>query len=194
VDVMTELVSEISNLPGGRVVGSGTLLDTARFRTLLGEHVGVAPQSIHGYVLGEHGDSEVLVWSSVQVGGVPLVEFADQVSRPITKDVKSRIDDGVRRAAYRIVQGKGATYHGIGAGIAQMVRVIRDDAHAVLTLSAPTLGLLNLEGACLSLPRVLGSKGIEATLQPVLSPEEHQSLRTSAGIIREAASKITYKA
>ena len=127
VDVMTQMVTHISGLAPSRVIGSGTILDTARFRSLLGEHIGVSPRSIHAYVLGEHGDSEVLVWSSATVGGLPLSDFANQIGRPVGGDIRAAIDEGVRRAAYRIIEGKGATYHGIGAGLARIVRAIRDD-------------------------------------------------------------------
>ena len=137
VDIMTDVTCRLSALPAGRVFGTGTILDTARFRNMLGEHVGVAPQSIHAYVLGEHGDSEVLVWSSIAVGGVPVKEFAAQIGRPLTPEVKFRLDDGVRQAAYRIIDGKGATNYGIGAGIASIVRAIRDNSRTVMTLSAP---------------------------------------------------------
>ncbi len=186
VDIMTEVVTKISNLPHERVIGSGTILDTARFRTLLAEHLNIAPHSVHAYVLGEHGDSEVLAWSSGKVGGVPLEEFATQIGRPITDDVKARIDDGVRRAAYRIIEGKGATYYGIGAGIARIAKAIRDDEGAVLTLS----NIEGLNGVSLSLPRVLKAKGIEATIQPMLSNEEAEALKRSAEILKEAAAEL----
>ena len=186
VDIMTQVVTKISGLPSQRVIGSGTILDTARFRTLLAEHLTIAPHSVHAYVLGEHGDSEVLAWSSGKVGGVPVEEFATQIHRPITDEDKARIDDGVRRAAYRIIEGKGATYYGIGAGIARIVRAIGDNEGAVLTLS-------NVQGSdsiCLSLPRVLKAKGIETTIQPVLSNEEAQALKKSAEILKTAAAEL----
>jgi L-lactate dehydrogenase len=186
VDIMTYVVTKISGLPPERVIGSGTILDTARFRTLLGEHLGVAPHSVHAYVLGEHGDSEVLAWSSGKVGGVPVTEFAEQIGRSLTDEVKSRIDDGVRRAAYRIIEGKGATYYGIGAGIARIVEVIREDEGAVLTLS----NIDGYEGTSLSLPRVLKAKGIVTTIQPVLSNEEEKALNRSAEILRNAANEL----
>jgi L-lactate dehydrogenase len=187
VDVMTQVVTRVSDLPAGRVIGSGTILDTARFRALLGEYLGVAPQSVHAYVLGEHGDSEVLVWSSARVGGVPVLDFAQQAGRPLTEEAKSRIDGGVRRAAYRIIEGKGATYHGIGAGLARIVRAIRDDERTVLTLSSTSMDVEGVDEVSLSLPRVLGAGGIGAELRPVLSGEEHEALRKSAEILREAA-------
>ena len=188
VDIMTQVVTKISALPSERVIGSGTILDTARFRTLLAEHLGLAPHSVHAYVLGEHGDSEVLAWSSGKVGGVPVIEFAEQINRRITDDVKARIDDGVRRAAYRIIEGKGATYYGIGAGIARIANAIRDDEGAVLTLSN-TEGLNDVS---LSLPRVLKAKGIETTIQPMLSNEEEKALNRSAEILREAAAELKF--
>jgi L-lactate dehydrogenase len=192
VDVITQSVTGISNLEPGRVIGSGTILDTARFRALLGEHLGVAPPSVHAYVLGEHGDSEVLAWSNAKVGGVPLTEFAEQVSQPITPKAKSGIDDGVRKAAYRIIEGKGATYHGIGAGIARIVRAIRDDERAVLTVSIVTHDYEGIEGVSLSLPRVVGAKGVLETLHPSLSKDEDVALHKSAGILREAANEVGY--
>ncbi len=186
VDIMTQVVTKISALPPERVIGSGTILDTARFRTLLAEHLGLAPHSVHAYVLGEHGDSEVLAWSSGKIGGVPVIEFAEQMGRRITDDVKARIDDGVRRAAYRIIEGKGATYYGIGAGIARIAKAIRDDEGAVLTLS----NIEGLNGVSLSLPRVLKAKGIEATIQPMLSNEEAQGLKRSAEILKKVAAEL----
>jgi L-lactate dehydrogenase len=188
VDIITQVVTKISNLPPKRVIGSGTILDTARFRTLLAEHLGLAPHSVHAYVLGEHGDSEVLAWSSGKVGGVPVEEFATQIGRPITDDVKARIDDGVRRAAYRIIEGKGATYYGIGAGIARIAKAIRDDESAVLTLS----NIEGVNGVSLSLPRVLKATGVVATIQPLLSDEEAQALNHSAEILKTAAGELNF--
>jgi L-lactate dehydrogenase len=186
VDIMTRVVTKISGLPSQRVIGSGTILDTARFRTLLAEHLKIAPHSVHAYVLGEHGDSEVLAWSSGKVGGVNVDEFAAQIGRPLTNQDKARIDNSVRYAAYRIIEGKGATYYGIGAGIARIARAIGDDEGAVLTLSnAEGFG-----GVSLSLPRVLNSKGIETTIEPVLSGAESDALKKSAEILEAAAAEL----
>jgi len=193
VDIMTSIVRELSGLPAGRVFGTGTVLDTARFRTLLAEYIGVAVQSVHAYVLGEHGDSEVLVWSSASVGGLPVDEFATQMERPITPEVRRKIDEDVRRAAYRIIDGKGATNYGIGAGIAYIVRVIRDDAHAVLTVSAPSPASEHLEAACLSLPRVVGAAGIIKTVHPELAADEQHAIEQSARILREATGALQRK-
>jgi L-lactate dehydrogenase len=153
----------------------------------LGEYLGVAPVSVHAYVLGEHGDSEVLVWSSAKVGGVPIQNFARQVGVSLTEDRKSQIDDGVRHAAYRIIENKGATYYGIGAGIAQIVQAIRDDERRVLTVSSLTTSVEAFKGLCFSLPRVVGLKGVLTELRPDLSSEEDLVLKKSAEILKEAA-------
>jgi L-lactate dehydrogenase len=190
VDLITHIVLKLSGLPPERVVGAGTILDTARFRSLLGEHLGIAPQSVHAYVLGEHGDSEVLVWSSAKAGGVPLEDFARQTGRVLGPEMKARIDDGVRRAAYRIIQGKKASYYGIGAGLARVVKAIRDDERTMLTLSALNRDVPGLAPICFSLPRVLGAAGIVTTLQPTLDTEEQAALRRSVGILNEAAASL----
>jgi L-lactate dehydrogenase len=192
VDVMTQVVTKVSGLAPGRVIGSGTILDTARFRTLLGDHLGVAAQSVHAYVVGEHGDSEVLIWSSARVGGVSLFDFAVEHGHPINKDIKSRIDDGVRKAAYHIIEGKGATYYGIGAGIARITRAIRVDERAVLTVSTLTPEVEGIQNVALSVPRVVGAGGVLAALPPTLSDEEHAALRESARILKKAAEEIGY--
>lgn len=192
VDVMTWVVADCSSVPLGTVIGSGTILDTARFRSLLGEYFRVSPQSVHAYVLGEHGDSEVLTWSSAKVGGVALDEFARQSDLNLTEEVKSRIDDGVRCAAYRIIEGKGATYYEIGAGLARIAQAIRGDERALLTVSIPTSELAGLDDVSLSLPRVVGANGVVATLRPVLSVEEEAALRKSADILREVIGRLGY--
>ena len=190
VDVITEIVTRLSGLPSGRVIGSGTILDTARFRALLGEYLGIASQSVHAYVLGEHGDSEVLIWSSAKAGGVPLMEFAEQIGKPVTAEVRDRIDEGVRRAAYRIIEGKGATYYGIGAGLSRIVGAIRDDERAVLTVSMHTTDVKGSAVASLSLPRVVGSAGAVMTLRPVLSDEEMEAIQKSARLLTDVLKEL----
>ena len=189
VDVIAHLVARISGLPPERVIGTGTILDTARFRALIGEHLGISARSVHAYVLGEHGDSEVLVWSSAQVGGVPLPEFARQIGRPVLPETVAGIDDGVRNAAYRIIEGKGATYFGIGAGIARIIEAIRDDEGAVLTLTGATR-IAGISGVTLSVPRVIGAKGLSEELWPALSGEEYQALDHSVEQIRTTLAEL----
>jgi L-lactate dehydrogenase len=192
VDVITRLTASISGLPASRVIGSGTILDTSRFRTLLGEHLGISARSVHAYVLGEHGDSEVLVWSSAKVGGLPLADFAEQVGRPLNEAIRQQIDQGVRQAAYRIIEGKGATYHGIGAGLARLIQAIRDDERAVFTLSCFSPRTAGIDNVSLSVPRVLGANGASAELWPDLSQEEYQALQASADILKQSLTELGY--
>jgi L-lactate dehydrogenase len=192
VDVITQIVSRIAGIPSERIIGSGTILDTARFRTLLAESLEVSPKSVHAYVLGEHGDSEVLLWSNANVGGLNLADFARQIGCDVSPETRKRIDDGVRRAAYRIIEGKGATYYGIGAGLARIVRAVRSDERVVLTVSALTHSVADLPEVCFSLPRVVGAAGVLATLLPALSDEDHQALKKSVAVIQNAAQEIGY--
>lgn len=190
VDVITHLVTNIAGGDPQRVIGSGTILDTARFRTLLADHLKVAPQSIHAYVLGEHGDSEVLTWSGARVGGVPLEEFARQTGKPINAHLRAAIDEKVRRAAYRIIEGKGSTYYGIGAGLTRIIKAIGDDEGAVLTVSGLASGLACREPVCLSVPRVVEAGGVRDELWPPLSDDEHAALLRSAEILIQAGREI----
>jgi len=190
VDLMAQITARLSGLPPGRVIGSGTILDTARFRWLVGRHLGIAPRSVHGYVLGEHGDSEVLAWSSARAGSVPLESFAAQVSAPLTEDVRQRIDAGVRGAAYTIIEGKGATWYGIGAGLARIVAAIAGDEQAVLSVSVVEPEVLGVPDVALSLPRLVGRNGVSATLWPELSAVESAALLSSAELLRARLSPL----
>ena len=190
VDVMTEITTRLSGLPPARVIGSGTILDTARFRSLLGAHLGISPQSVHAYVLGEHGDSEVLGWSNARAGSVGLRDFAAQVGAALTEEVRARIDEGVRRAAYRIIAGKGATNYGIGAGLARITRAILRDEGAVLSVSMRTDTVAGVHGVALSLPRVVGRAGVTATLMPDLDAQETAALRASAEMLKAAQDSL----
>ncbi|KUF09706.1 L-lactate dehydrogenase [Pseudoponticoccus marisrubri] len=191
VDVITDISTRLSGLPAARVIGSGTILDTARFRWLIGRHLGISPGSIHGYVLGEHGDSEVLAWSSVRAGSVPLSAFAAQIGAPLTADVRSRIDTGVRRAAYTIIEGKGATWYGIGAGLARIVRAILRDEQAVLSVSTVEPEVQGVRDVALSLPRLVGAQGVSATLWPDLDADETEAFGRSAAILKEMSDSVT---
>ena len=187
---MTQVATRLSGLPAARVIGSGTILDTARFRSLLGRHLGIAPQSVHAYVLGEHGDSEVLAWSSARAGSVPLASFAAQVGAALTADVRERIDAGVRRAAYGIIAGKGATWYGIGAGLARVIAAIGRDEGAVFSVSIATREVEGVSDVALSIPRVVGAAGVLADLFPELDADEHAALRRSAELLKAAADAV----
>jgi L-lactate dehydrogenase len=190
VDIMTDIATRLSGLAPCRVIGSGTILDTARFRTLLGRHLGISSQSVHAYVLGEHGDSEVLTWSNALAGSVSVASFADQVGKPLSDAIRADIDDNVRNAAYRIIEGKGATYYGIGAGLQRIVKAIALDQRAVLSVSMVTPEVEGIVDVALSLPRVIGASGVLADLFPDLDDGEHKALARSAGIIKEKTGSI----
>jgi L-lactate dehydrogenase len=190
VDIMTHAALKISQLPPERVIGTGTMLDSARFRALLGSHLGVSASSVHAYVLGEHGDSEVLCWSSAMAGTLPLASVAHQLGRPLTAEMKERTDAGTRGAAATIIAGKGATYYGIGAGIARLAQAIIGDERTVLTVSCFTAHVAGVSDVCLSLPRIVSAAGATETLIPMLDKAEEHALAHSAGILRQAADGI----
>lgn len=191
VDVLTHLTAKLAaglGVPSCRVIGSGTTLDTARFRALLGGQLGIDPQHIHGYVLGEHGDSEVLSWSLVTVGGVPLEEFCSQWDICIDDDVRAEIDRGVRQAAYTIIEGKGSTDFGIGSALARITEVILGDQRSLLTVCTPVEEVAGVNDVTVSLPHLLGGAGVLDTIQlPLaLKTQEEQALRNSAQIVKIA--------
>ena len=190
VDVMTAITTELAGLPPARVIGSGTVLDSARFRALLGEFLGISPKSVHAWVLGEHGDSEVLCWSSASVGAISVEALALQHGRPLTADDREAIDKGVRGAAYKIIAGKGATWFGIGGGIARIVQAIAGDERAVLTVSTLIPEVEGVTNVALSLPRVIGAKGAGDALWPELDATERAALRHSAEVLKVAAAGL----
>jgi L-lactate dehydrogenase len=188
VDVMTHLTARYAaeyGVPSHRVIGSGTTLDTARFRSLLGRHVGVDAHHIHGYVIGEHGDSEVLTWSLADVAGLPLEDFCRKRNIPLNDEVRAQIDDGVRRAAYHIISGKKATYYGIGSALARIVDVILHDQRSILTICTPTDDIAGVKDVTVSMPRLLGGDGIIENFPLPLSDDEQQKLHDSAALIRQ---------
>jgi L-lactate dehydrogenase len=193
VDVMTHLASRFASdcgIPAGRVLGSGTTLDTARFRSLLGAYCGVDSRHVHAYVIGEHGDSEVLTWSLASIGGMPLAEFARlrRIDRP--EDVRQDIDAKVRGAAYTIIRGKGATYYGIGSALARIVDVILHDQRSVMTVCTPAAEVAGVANVTVALPRLVGGKGVLETFPLPLNAEEANQLHNSARVIRQALDEL----
>ena len=193
VDVMTHIAAHYAakmGVPSNRVIGTGTTLDTARMRTLLGRHLKVDSQHIHAYVLGEHGDSEVLPWSLVSVGGIPLDEFCSDDDISICPDDYEDIDTRVRRAAYHIIDGKGATYYGIGSAIARIVEVIQQDERSILTVCTPMPDVAGVKDVTVSLPNLVGGEGIIQTFFPNLDPNEFNALQHSASVVRSAIEQL----
>lgn len=193
VDVMTHLAARYAAehaVPSHRVLGSGTTLDTARFRALLGEHVGVDASHIHGYVIGEHGDSEVITWSLTNVGNVPLAEFCRLQDIALDDEVRSNITRDVCRAAYNIIEGKGATYYGIGSALARIVNVILRDQRAILTVCTPRDEIAGISNVTASLPQLVGGEGILATFPLPLSEAEQAALQESVSVVRKAIDEL----
>ena len=185
VDVLTQQLTSISGLPAARVVGTGTMLDTARLKQAIGRVINVDAHSIHAHVIGEHGDSEVVVWSEARVGGVRLREWTGWDAGR-----EAGLAEEVRRAAYEIIRRKGATNHAIGLVTADLLRCILRDERRVLTLSRMQHGALGIEGVALSLPTVVGAAGAAEVLEPALSDHERQQLKHSADVLRQAANSI----
>ena len=192
LDIMTQIATRLSGLPPERVLGSVTMLDSARFRALLAERYRVSPASLHAYVLGEHGDSEVLVWSGARIAGVPLQQFAQACATPLTAADIAQIDEAVRRAAYRIIDGKGATYYGVGAALARLARCILNDERTVFTVCSLVPDLDGVTDVALSLPSVIGREGVQMRVRPELNEDERKALRDSALKIRQCAADLGY--
>ncbi len=193
VDVMTQLASTVFTGAVGkkdRVIGTGTVLDTARFRELLGRRLGVDPQHVHGYVVGEHGDSEVLAWSLVSIGGLSLEAFARARGVDFTDGDRTRIGENVRGAAYRIIRGKGATSFGIGAAIAHIVDAVAHEKETIATLCRPLDRIAGVADTTVSLPHLIRGRDEIVTLPLSLSREESDALAHSARVIRDTIDRI----
>jgi L-lactate dehydrogenase len=193
VDITTHLTAQIAashGLPRGRVFGSGTTLDTARFRVLLGRHVGVDSRHVHGYVVGEHGDSEVLLWSSVTIGGLPLLDYCRYSGVEMNEAVQADIDERVRRAAYHIIGGKGATYYGIGSALARICDVVLHDQRAIMTVCSPIEQIGGVEDVTLAMPHLIGGEGILQDLPVPMTDAETDALQRSARILRDAIDSL----
>ena len=184
-DIMTEVAIKLSGFPRERVIGSGTVLDTARFRTLLAFYLGVSTKSVHADVLGEHGDSEVLVWSSAEAGTLSLEEYAAGVNKTLDADKKAEITDGVINAAYQIIEGKGATFYGIAGALTHICRAINNNEFAILTVSSHHDEVEGVKDVCLSLPTVINRHGVYHVITPRLSEKEHSLLKESAIKMKE---------
>lgn len=183
VDVMTQVAAEASRLPYARVLGTGTMLDTARLRAALGRTFDIEPRSIHAQVVGEHGDSEVVLWSSARLGGVPLREWPSW-----TQDKERAIADEVRTAAYQIIARKGATNHAIGLVTAALLKWMLSGGRRIVTVSRVQEGVAGLEDVAISLPTIVSAQGAVEVIEPKMNDKEHEALRRSAEVLRRAYS------
>ncbi len=192
VDVMTHIAWKLSGLPAHRVIGSGTVLDTARMRYLLGQHLGVDPRNVHAYVIGEHGDSEVAVWSRTTVAGIPLDAYCQAADCTATEAVRQDIEAATKNAAYEIIERKGATTYAVSAALLRITQSLLLDQHSILPVSSLVPERYGLPRLCLSLPSVVGRRGVLRTLHLPLTDAENQALRRSADVLAEALEEIGY--
>jgi L-lactate dehydrogenase len=180
VDILTYISLKESNLSPAKLFGSGTILDTSRFRFLLGQYYEVDTRSVHAYIVGEHGDSEIPLWSMAHIGGVRLQEFAPLKNKPYDQNEMNKLFVSVRDAAYEIIKRKGATYYAIGLGLLSIVESILGNYRSVLSISTLMTGQYGVQDICLSLPCVVGVNGVEEVLALTMNQEEEEGFHASA--------------
>lgn len=185
VDILTHVSIQMSGLPEHRVIGSGTVLDTGRLKQIISERLGVDPRNVHVRILGEHGDSELIAWSSAHVAGIPLEDFFNMRSKGSYEEFRHEVTDLVRDSAYEIIQKKKATYFGIAMAVKRICECIVRDEKSVLSVSNRLQGEYGIEGVALSTPCVLGSSGIEVRMPPSLNYREQAQLKESANQLKE---------
>ena len=190
VDIMTYVTLKISGFPSSRVIGSGTVLDTARFRTLLARKLDIDARSVHAYIVGEHGDSELPIWSTANVAGAKLVPNSWENLATSEQKELTTIFEQVKNAAYEIIKRKGYTSYGIGLAVTDIVKAILRSQERVLTVSSLVDGLYDIHDVCLGLPTVVNEKGILKTVNLSLSESEEKQLRHSAQVLREVFTQL----
>ena len=193
VDIVTYAALKISGLPPTQLFGSGTVLDSSRLRYLLAQHCGVAVQNVHAYMAGEHGDSEIPLWSSATIGGVPLLDWKGVDGRgPLTVEAREEIAHEVVNSAYRIIEGKGATNYAVALAGSRIIEAVLNDEHRVLPVSTLLDDYYGISDICLSVPSVVGRRGCTDRLEVPLSPVEIQGLQDSATALKAVARKFGY--
>ena len=183
LDVMVMLAQKLSKLPANRVIGTGTMLDSARLKIILSRYFGVSTRSITSYVLGEHGDSSVVNWSSINIGGIKLDDFCKQTKIALPQTTRHTIEHRVKNAAYEIIQGRGATWDGIGAAVADLLHAIVNDECRILTTSV--VNGVGKDAVAISMPRIIGENGVVMNLVPEMKTDEKNALRKRARIVRK---------
>lgn len=189
VDVLTYVAHRRSGWPRGRVLGSGTVLDSARFRYMLSQHCGVDVHNMHAYILGEHGDSEFAAWSMTHLAGVSIDDYCPQCTLTPCEhwgEERQKIEDAVRDSAYHIIDYKGATSYAVGLALVRIVGAILRNERSVLTVSTVLEGEYGLEDVCLSVPCVVSQEGVDLVMETTLPHEEQQALVDSAGVLKDA--------
>lgn len=191
VDILTTIGAQIAGPAANRVIGSGTILDTARFRYLLGQHYGVDPRSVHAYIVGEHGDSELALWSLANIAGVRLVDFVGANGQGYDQAALDAILEQTRNAAYEIIKRKRATYYAIGLGLLSIAEAVLRDQHTVMTISSLMTGQYGVTGIAISLPTIVGRDGAEEVLNLPLSDQEVALFQRSAAILKENLAHVS---
>ena len=184
VDILTAVAQKFSGLPENRVIGSGTVLDTGRLKTRLSDHLGVDSRSIHAFIIGEHGDSEIAAFSSANVSGIPLNDFCEMRGHYSHDESEKNIAEEVKNAAYEIIQRKRATYFGVAMAVKRICECIVRDEKSILPVSTMMHGEQGIDGVVLSMPCIVGSEGIETQVPIKLDEDEFKRLRDSAGILK----------
>lgn len=190
VDILAYISAQIVGMRSGRVIGSGTILDTARFRFLLGEHYGVDSRSVHAYIIGEHGDSEIPLWSLANIAGVRLHDFVGAAGQRYDQPALDRIFEQTRTAAYEIIRRKRATYYAIGIGLLAIAEAVLRDQHTVLTVSSPMEGQYGVADIAISLPTIIGRDGVEEVLTLPLDEAEVAGFQRSAQVLKDNLAQI----
>src|SRR5512139_56041 len=190
VDILTYISAQIVGVKQARVLGSGTVLDTARLRYLLSQHYGIDSRSVHAYIVGEHGDSELALWSLANIAGVRLPKFVGANGQGYDQVALNCIFDQTRNAAYEIIKRKKATYYAIGLGLLAVVEAILRDQHTVMTVSSPLVGQYGVDGIAISMPTIVGRRGVEEVLDLPLSENELQAFQASAQTLKERLSEL----
>ncbi|NMB67375.1 MAG: L-lactate dehydrogenase [Chloroflexi bacterium] len=190
VDVLTYASLKISGLPPARVIGSGTILDTARFRYLLSQHFDVDPRSVHAFIIGEHGDSEVPVWSLANLAGMRLPIYCAANGMQCTSETLTDIFQQTRDAAYHIIERKGATYYAIASGLTRLVEAIIRDQSTVMSVSSLIRGYYGIDDVCFSLPSVVDGGGVERVIKLELQDDELTGLRKSADVLKSTLHQL----
>lgn len=190
VDILTQVALKLSGLPEERVIGSGTVLDSARLKYQLGEHLAVDSRSVHAFIVGEHGDSEVVAWSSANVSGVELSKMCEMRGHYQHKENTQEIAAKVKNSAYDIINKKHATYYGIAMSVRRICEVIMRDEKSILPVSHMMHGAYGIEGVALSMPAIVGAGGLEADIPIELSGEEALKLKESADALKEIVDSL----
>ena len=185
VDILTFVAAKLSKLPENRVFGSGTVLDSARLKYLLGEHLNIDNRSVHAFIIGEHGDSEIVAWSSANVSGIPISDFCEMRGYFAHKESMEKIAEEVKNSAYEIIEKKHATYYGIAMSVRRICEAIIRDEKSILPVSSIQSGEYGIEKVALSLPAIVGRRGVEKVVPIELSESEKEQLVKSANTLKE---------